>query len=497
MELTMHYRHRVLTLALLFSFALNLIPVGVMAQSAATDAKRPALSVYGVRCRDQQCMLIVNAAGLQTEVAVPARNPLRFDLPAGNLGFLSGAGVEISDQLTLNLPVGAIQIRNGDFLVGVDAEGNVQRLRGKADTVLPALTLPNNLRIGGDFAAEFGYDYGAELGAVGRLLNPEARYFYVRVGDGITLDTALLDENGESTPITVGVPENESTTIIVDPENQLLYIDGRFNLSQVLRLALVASTLGIDVAQLPMLAGVTLPLRSTVGVAALFSREPERNFVQINSDLSIQGGPLAQLLQLKDAPLALDSTIRIDNSGMLLQGIADARVAPQTLLETGGALELFVPFERLRDAYVRVGGKLSVPVLGIAADNEAMLGGAQAENAGGEGASGEAQLSWWGAATSWIGSAASNTASAVAEGTQVSVNAVQEAVDVALQSAGATLPTAPSVDVGAATGSLLSGATEGVACSVLRAQQLWCETTRLCKPPPDDPACASVEGEGQ
>lgn len=493
----MYFHHRVLTLALLFSLVFNFIPIGALAQSTSPDSDRPALSIYGVRCEDRQCLLTVNAASLQAEVAVPATNPLRFDLPAGNLGFLSGASVEISNQLTLNLPIGAVQIRNGDFLVGVDAEGNVQRLRGKADTVLPALTLPNNLRVGGDFAAEFGYDYGAELGAVGRLLNPENRYFYVRVGDGITLDTALLDEDGESTPITVGVPENESTTIIIDPENQLLYIDGRFNLSQVLRLALVASTLGIDVAQLPMLAGVTLPLRSTVGVAALFSREPERNFVQINSDLSIQGGPLAQLLQLKDAPLTLDSTIRIDTSGALVQGAADARVAPQTLLDTGGTVEFFVPFERLRDAYVRVGGKLSVPVLGIAADNEAVISGAQAEDgAVVEGASEEVQLSWWDTATNWIGSTASNTAGAVAEGTQVSVNAVQEAVDVALQTAGAALPTAPSVDVSTTTESLLSGATESVACSVLRARQLWCETTRLCTPPPDDPACAAAEAAG-
>ncbi|MFN3981491.1 MAG: hypothetical protein ACK4SA_14025, partial [Caldilinea sp.] len=217
----------------------------------------------------------------------------------------------------------------------------------------------------------------------------------------------------------------------------------------------------------------------------------------INSDLSIQGGPLAQLLQLKDAPLALDSTIRIDSSGMLLQGIADARVAPQTLLETGGTLELFVPFERLRDAYVRVGGKLSVPVLGIAADNEAVIGGAQAEDgAVAEGASEEVQLSWWETATNWIGSTASNTAGAVAEGTQVSINAVQEAVDVALQTAGAALPTAPSVDVSTATESLLSGATESVACSVLRARQLWCETTRLCASPPDDPACVAAEAPG-
>lgn len=494
----MRIRRLVLTLLVLTSFALNLLPVAAFAQSDSTPSDRPPLSVYGVRCEEGQCLLSVDAAGLQAEVAVPARNPLRFDLPAGNLGFLSGAGVEISDQLTLNLPLGAIEIRNGDFLVGVDAEGKVQRLRGKADTVLPALALPNNLRIGGDFAAEFGFEYGEELGAVARLLDPDQRYFYVRLGEGFTLDTTLLDENGANTPITVAVPQNESATIIVDPENQLLYIDGRFNLSQVLRLALIGSSLGIDVTQLPMLAGVTLPLRSTVGVAALFAREPGRNFVQLNSDLSIEGGPLAQLLQLEDAPLALDSTIRIDSSGVLLQGMADARIAPKALLESGGTLELFVPFERLRDAYVRVGGRLSVPVLGIAADNEAVLGGAQAESVAesAEGAADEGRLSWWDTATGWIGTAASNTAGAVAEGTQTGVNAVQDAVDVALQSAGSTLPTAPAVDVGATAGSALSGATESVACSVLRARQLWCETTGFCASPPDDPACAAVEEAG-
>lgn len=485
----MRIRRLVLTLLVLTSLALNLLPVAAFAQADSTAGARPALSVYGVRCEGGECKLTVDAEGLQAEVAVPARNPLRFDLPAGNFGFLSGAGIEISDQLTINLPIGAIEIRNGDLLVGVDDEGNIQRLRGKADTVLPALALPNNLRIGGDFAAEFGFEYGGELGTVARLLDPDQRYFYMRLGEGFTLDANLPDENGANTPITVAVPQNESATIIVDPDNQLLYLDGRFNLSQVLRLALLGSSLGIDVTQLPMLAGVTLPLRSTVGVAALFAREPGRNFVQFNSDLSIEGGPLAQLLQIEDAPLALESTVRIDRSGLLLQGIADARIAPKTLLESGGTLELFVPFEQLRDAYVRVGGKLSVPVLGIAADNEAVLGGAQGDDA----AAGEGQLSWWDTATGWIGTAASNTAGAVAEGTQSGVSAVQSAVDGALQSAGSALPAAPSVNVGAAAGSALSGATESVACGVLRAQQLWCETTRLCTPPPDDPACAAVE----
>lgn len=81
----------------------------------------------------------------------------------------------------------------------------------------------------------------------------------------------FLNENGQSTPITISVPDNRSATLIVDPQNQVLYLDGHFNLSQVLRLAVVGSMMGIDVGQLPMLGGLALPLRSTVGMAALFS----------------------------------------------------------------------------------------------------------------------------------------------------------------------------------------------------------------------------------
>ncbi|MEJ5249330.1 MAG: hypothetical protein WHS90_16255 [Caldilinea sp.] len=478
----------ILILGLLVSLIGNLFPVAAFAQDVASSTGRAELSVYGVRCKDSQCFLTVNASGLRAEVAVPAANPLRFDLPVSALGGLSGARVEISDQLTLSLPVGVLQMRNSDFLIGVDATGKVQRLRGKAETVLPSLTLPNNLRIGGAFAAEFGYDYGAELDAAGRLLNAEDRYFYMRLGEGLTLDATLLDESGAATPITLGLPEGESTTIIVDPENQLLYLDGRFNVAQAVRLALVATTLGIDAGQLPMLTGVALPLRSTVGVAALFSHDPERNFVQLNTDLSIEGGPLAELLRLQEAPLALDSTVRIDRRGLLVQGLVDARVAPKTLLETGGMVEFFVPFQRLRDAYVRLGGNLAAPILGVATENELVLQAPEDATLSPETLA-DAQLPWWNTATAWIGDAASSAAIAVAEGTQVSVDAVQSAVDATLRSAGAATPSPPTVDVGASTGAAISGAVDSAACGLLRAQQLWCKSTGLCEPPADDPAC--------
>ena len=36
--------------------------------------------------------------------------------------------------------------------------------------------------------------------------------------DGFTFDTAVTDENGQSKPITLAVPEHESTTLVIDPE---------------------------------------------------------------------------------------------------------------------------------------------------------------------------------------------------------------------------------------------------------------------------------------
>lgn len=480
----------VLTFAFVWSVCLSLSAVPASAQDATAAGQPPRLASYGVRCQDGQCKLTIDTSLIEAEVPVPAREPIRFELPTGNLGFLDGAAVEISDQLTLKLPVGDIQIRAGDLEVGLDTQGNIQRLYGKADSLLPSLTLPNNLRIGGRFGAEFGYDYGANLGVVSALLDAEEQYFFLRLGEGFSLDTAVVDENGKNTPITISVPENESATIIVDPQHQVLYLDGRFNLSQVLRLAVVGGMMGVDVGQLPLLSGLALPLRSTVGVAALFSRQPDRNFVELNTDLGVDGGPLSRLLQLGDTPLLLDSTIRIDRTGMLLQGVADARLAPETLLESGGVVEVFMPFQRLRDAYIRVGGDLSAPILGITAGNEVMLGGGQSGDAA-VSADELAAPSWWDEAANWIGSAASSTASNVASDTQSGLSAVQGAVDVALASAKSA---AESGAPAAAASSALSGAASGVTCGVNRAQQLWCRTTSLCTPPED--ACAP-EGAGE
>ena len=483
----MRMQRLVLTLALLLGVCLSLVAVPAQAQTEPAGVDNPNYSSFGVRCADGHCTLSADLGDIEADVPVPAGAPLTFDLPMGNLGFLGGASIEISDTLTLKLPFGEIQIPDGDFSVRLNEVGKVERLHGAAKSVMPNLNLPNDMRVGGPFAAEFGYDFGSELGSLSHLLDPEQHYLFLRVGDGFTFDTAVTDENGRSEPITLAVPEHESTTLVIDPENQELYLDGRFNISQVLQLAAFGGMIGIDVEQLPLLAGLGLPMHSTIGAAVLLSRQPGRSFVELNGDVGITGGPLGKMLGLKDAPLTLDSSLRIDRSGMKLQGAADAKLMPTTLLEGGGTVELFVPFQQLSDAYIRIGGDLAVPVVGIVAEGETQLGGAQLEGDGGP--------SWWDAAAGWIGGAASSTASGVAGGAQAGLDAVQSAADVAGKGLGAAGGAAVTSSAADAAGSALSGATSGVTCGVNKAQQLWCQTTGLCEAPAD--ACAAPAEEGK
>lgn len=489
----------VITFAVLLGICLGLFPAPAQAQSPVVTAG-PYQTSFGVRCRDGQCSLAADLGAGEVEVAVPAETPVKFDLPAGNLDFLSGSAVEIGDKLTLTLPIGEIRIPDGEFDVILDEAGAIHQLHGAAASVLPNLALPYNIHIGGNFAAEFGYDFGSELGDVSALLDADQRYFFLRVGDGFTFDTSLADAESRGEPITLAVPENESATLVIDPRSQVLYLDGRFDLSQVLRLATVAAALGIDVQQLPMLTGLVLPLRSTVGVAALLAREPGRNFVEFNGNLGIDGGPLGQLLRLGDEPLRLDSSVRIDRSGIKLQGVVDAKLVPATLLESGGTVEFFVPFGQLHDAYVRIGGELSVPLVGIANEGVAQLGGGTPAGAAeeAEAAANDAGSVWWDTATTWIGSTASGTASGAATGAQASLELLQGVVDVTRGGLGAAAGGASSAAgvvaggassaagaAGSVAGSALSGAATGASCGLSKAQQLWCRTTRLCEVPED------------
>ena len=79
--------------------------------------------------------------------------------------------------------------------------------------------------------------------------------------------------------------------------------------------------MGLQPASIPLLSGVVLPTRTTVGVGGLLSPDMSNN-LQFTGGMGINGGPLARLLRIEGEPLGFDGTLRVDSNGLMLGGVA-------------------------------------------------------------------------------------------------------------------------------------------------------------------------------
>lgn len=464
----MKIRRTLMPAALSLALAASLIAQPALAAGAARTVNDPLHSGFGVSCQAGDCVLQLDLGEIEFDMPVLTSAPVKFDVPQDKVPFLpGGAGIEISDKIELRLPFGKIQIDEGDFVVRVDEVGKLVSFHGASPSIMPTFSFANNMRIVKPFAAEFGYDYGDTLGELSPLLDADQRYVFIRLGSGFTVDTVAPDGDGVEQPLTFTVPQGETATLVIDPEQSLVYFDGQVSLLQVAQVGAIAAGFGLGGGQLPMLDGLILPMETTVGLTTLLSRDPQRNFVEVSGGMAVNGGLLGQLLKLEHEPLAIDVTARIDYSGLLLQGVAESSIMPETVLNGGGVVELFVPFSSDLGAYVRIGGELAVPLAGIDVAGSTQLGGAVAEGGG---------APWWEQVDAWAG----DTAAAIAAGAQTGIAAVQEGA-----AGGRT-----AVIEGASTAWTMAGdraavaidkTTVTAACALEETQNLWCQATGLCE----------------
>jgi hypothetical protein len=139
----------------------------------------------------------------------------------------AAASVELSDKLVLNLPFGQFQILEGDFLLLLDENNQLERLNGSAQTVIPTFAMSDQVRIRGPFSASFGYDYGSALTEIDAPLLPDSQYAFLRLGAGMDID--LGGQIAAATQgITVTIPSGNNFTLVIDPVEPLVYLDGEF-----------------------------------------------------------------------------------------------------------------------------------------------------------------------------------------------------------------------------------------------------------------------------
>ena len=215
----MKIRRTLMPAALSLALAASLIAQPALAAGAARTVNDSLHSGFGVSCQAGDCVLQLDLGEIEFDMPVLTSAPVKFDVPQDKVPFLpGGAGIEISDKIELRLPFGKIQIDEGDFVVRVDEVGKLVSFHGASPSIMPTFSFANNMRIVKPFAAEFGYDYGDTLGELSPLLDADQRYVFIRLGSGFTVDTVAPDGDGVEQPLTFTVPQGETATLVIDPE---------------------------------------------------------------------------------------------------------------------------------------------------------------------------------------------------------------------------------------------------------------------------------------
>jgi len=500
MLLSQYGRRKLASIALVLTLVASLLAQPALAAAPAqADSNHPDATSYHVSCQGGACTVAFDLGEIEMETQVPANMPVKLDLPAGAVPFLGkGGGIEIGDSITLTLPMGTVHLQNGDFSLHLDQDGKLDRLHGKSDSVTPQLNLGPNIKLGGPFAMEIGYDLGSTLDGLGTVLDPARRYLFFHLGGGLTLEAAAPSGSQDGEPLRFSVPEGDRISLVIDPQASLVYVDGQITLNQLTDLGLALGLLGMASGSLPLLSGVVLPTRTTIGIGALLSPDMSKNFLQLSGGLGINGGPLGKLLRIEGETLGFDGLLRVDSSGLLLGGVAKSSINPDRVLDTRGELSLFIPFSGDELPYVQVGGELRVPIAGIEAEIAQQIGGGAVSEIVSTDAllqsTTEAARSWWNNTGSWMAglarslgngsrtaltavqNAAGSTADAISGGTKTIWNSTSEGAAAAWQGAGS------AVSAGAAGASAAwEGTAAAASCAAQHAQQLWCRTTGFCE----------------
>jgi hypothetical protein len=543
-----HHRYglrRLVAFALALALATNLVAQPALAAAPRAvaqqaDQKPAGATSYAVSCQGGVCSIAFDLGGaMQSSTEVPSNMPIKLDLPAGAVPLLSkGAGLEIGDSITVTLPFGSIKMKDGDFSLHLDENGKLDRLHGKSTAIVPSFNLGPNLNIVGPFGAEIGYDYGSTLSGLSTVLDPEKRYLFANFGTGFELDANMPGGTQDGQPMRFTIPEGDTFSVVIDPESALVYLDGRVTLAQITDVGMLLGLMGLQPATIPLLSGVVLPTRTTVGIGGLLSPDMSKNFLQFTGGMGINGGPLARLLRIEGEPLGFDGTLRVDMNGLMLGGVAKSSINPDQVLETRGELALYNPFTLGELPYLQVGGKLRVPVVGIETEVAQQIGGGAISELTSTNAllqsTAEAAQAWWSKTGTWMAGAAalvsggtrsilgalqdaaSGTSNAIGKGAKTAWNTVRDgtgkviegtgaavgagasAAGSAIKGAGSAVGAGASGAAGAASGaasaavgaaSAAAGAAGGAAavtaaaasCAAQQARNLWCQTTSFCE----------------
>lgn len=355
--------HKLVSGALATGMLLSVTATGVLAAPAADQSAPTASDGYSLQCQDGQCTLHAPTASM-SPLARLAAGVAAAALDRGENPLPAGASLTLADDLTLTLPVGQIALPRADLALTLGENGRIQQLHGVAQVPFPSFGLLEDARIVTPVVAEVGLDSGANLAHLNAPLQADRDYLFFAIDDGMEVDAA-----SQRGPLHLSLPAGQRATLVIDTQEPLVYLAGNLTLSDAGQIALAGPLL--DAAQSSALIPDSLPLRqrTQVAVTGQYSPDEGASFVELGGGYAVDGGAAARWLGIDAQPLTVNGWARISDQGMLLNGVAAASLAPDTLFRGELGLEAWLPFgQQLDGAYAQVNGAVGLPVADFTTD---------------------------------------------------------------------------------------------------------------------------------
>lgn len=263
-------------------------------------------------------------------------------------------------NLKLALPIGTIELADAQLQINEGADNKPESFRGTARVKLPAVGPLVNLKLPDLVRADVGLDKGAALSNFGAPLDPERRYFYLSFGSGLNLSRQFDDAAGDTQTLSITVPAGERVALIIDPEQPLVFVNGKFNVNYTGDLAVISQLLVQRGITVPGLENVKLPGTGTIVISGTLAPGTDKSFIELSAGTGIGAGPIGAIIGVQAQPLAVQGNARIDKDGATISGEVTSKVAPDKVLDGSGKVQVRVPFDG-QQPFVDLTGALSVP----------------------------------------------------------------------------------------------------------------------------------------
>ncbi|MEZ4731538.1 MAG: hypothetical protein R3E79_30840 [Caldilineaceae bacterium] len=334
--------------------------------AATTDSDDPA--AYGVHCTEGVCTLRIKDAGVAVPGAVAAGASLLFTFLQDQIQLLPDeAGLQITDDVTIQTPMGRLALFNTDLVVQLAADNTVERLRGTAQVPWPSLLGETGGIERALAVADIGLEPGKYLAHLNVPLAADQSYFYVRLGAGVQTDgTGALQRetvHAVDTPVTRG----QYLTLLIDPQQLELWLDGNLTIALLDEWLLLNEFL-TDQTGLPFeLASEAVNLH----VTGLFSMDLAASYLQLDGLYTLEKQFVRNWFQTDASPLAVTGSLLINHEGVLFNGLTHSSVLPGRLFDGEMQVEAFLPLDgNLWNTYVATGSRANLPLWAVQHEGE-------------------------------------------------------------------------------------------------------------------------------